>query len=346
MGRASTRRLTAWIFHPATFAGAAAAIYAASISIASMVPRFRDADLLASAITCDLVLVVPALYYLLLVRGRGWHAIGLVPVFLVSLVAAARIVPADHQRLLSGLEWLALPLELVVVGWIGRRAVVSLRHARGRNRGDAFTAIRQAAGDIVGSARLGDILAQEIATLYFALATWRTRAPRPDEGFTSYRENSYGVVMAAIGGVLVLETVSVHLAVHLLWSATAAFALTALGLYGLLWMIGDFRALRLRLTTIGPERIDVRLGIRWEVTIPREDLLAAEELGSPRQQAEDVGGRPLSLVLIGAPNVELRLARPVTARGMFGLRRSATRLRLQIDDAPRFIAQIRPAGSG
>jgi len=341
MARARTLRITSWICHPATFLAAVAAIYAVSISIAGMLPRFRDADLVASAVTCDLVLVIPALYYLLLVRGRGWHGIGVVPVFLISLVAAARIVPADHQRLLAGFEWLAIPLELIVVGWIGRRAVASLRRARATGGGDAFEAIRHAASDVLGSARLGEILAQEIATLYFALGTWKTPLPRAD-GFTSYRENSHGLVMSAIGIVLVIETVAVHIAVHMLWSATAAFVLTALGLYGLLWMIGDSRALRLRVTTIEPDRIDVRLGIRWEVTIPRYALIGAEELTSPPSRDEGFAERPLKLVLIGAPNVELRLSRPVTARGMFGLRRSSTRVLLQIDDAPRFVARIRP----
>ena len=54
--------------------------------------------------------------------------------------------------------------------------------------------------------------------------------------------------------------------------------------------------------------------------------------------------RPLKLVLIGEPDVEIRLSRPVTARGIYGLRRTSTIVHLQVDDPARFVESTRGPG--
>lgn len=49
------------------------------------------------------------------------------------------------------------------------------------------------------------------------------------------------------------------------------WSLTGISLYTLVWMIGDWRALRLRTSTVTPDSIQLRLGTRWEVEIPLVD---------------------------------------------------------------------------
>jgi hypothetical protein len=325
----STRAISR-LSHPVTFLVAVAAIYACSILIVSKLSRIQDANAVAVGVTCDLVLLVPALYYLLLVRGRHWPAIGLVPVFIIGLLAASWILPADHQDLLTGFEWAAVPMELGLLGYIGWRAAASIRGVRRRLReghADAFTAIRGAARETIGSPLVADVLAQELAMFWYAFCSWRSPLPRAGDGFTSYRKNNYGVFLFAIVMVLVIETLAVHLLVHTLWSGAVAWILTGVSLYALLWMIGDWQALRLRTTIVTPERIHIRLGTRWEVEIPRASVLY---LGPPKHT--DVVARPLKLGLLGDPNVEIRLSGPVTARGMYGLRRTSSIVRLQVDD--------------
>ena len=328
---------------PAIFLAAAVTIYACSVLVAAMLPRVENAGAVAIGVTCDLVLVVPALYYLLLVRGRRWPAFSLVPVFIVCLLAATWVLPAEHHGLLTAFEYAAVPLELGLLGYIGWRAVSSIRGARRHMReggSDAFHAIREAAKETIGVPRVADMLAQELAMFYYAFGSWRTPLPRAGEDFTSYRKNSYGVFIAAIVMVLIIETIAVHLAIHMLWSAAVAWVLTGISLYTLVWMIGDWRALRLRTTRVTPDRIHVRLGTRWDVEIPRGDVVS---IGPPRKIAD--GERPLRLVLLGGPDVEIRLSRPVTAHGIYGLRRSSTMVHLQIDDPERFIQAVRGTGA-
>lgn len=325
--------------HPVAFLAAAAGICACSTLIAGMLPRIRSAGAVALGVTCDLVLIIPALYYVLLVRGRRWPAIGLAPVFLVCLLAASWILPAEHHKLLAGFEWAAAPLELGLLGYIGWRAAASIRGARRRlqmGNGDAFDAIREAARETTGAPRVAEILAQELAMFYYAFGAWRTPPPVADDGFFSHRRSNYGVFLAALAMVLVIETIAVHLLLHVLWSVVAAWTLTALSLYTLVWMIADWQALRLRVTNVLPTRILVRLGTRWDVEIPRD---AVVYVGPPEPLRG--GPRPLKIVPIGEPDVELRLSRPVTARGIYGLRRTSRIIRLQVDDPERFIESVR-----
>jgi hypothetical protein len=336
-----TARAISRFSYPLGFALAVAAVYTCSILIAGSLPRFEDADLMALGVSLDLVLAVPALYYFLLVRGRGWPLVGIVPVFIVSVLSASRILPADRQPLISLLEWVLVPLELGLVGFIGWKAFSSVRRIRGRLKdesSDAYAAIRSAASEISDSPLLAGVLAQEVSTIYYALFSWRAPLPPQEHGFTSYRDNHFGIFVAAISMVVVIETVGVHVLLHVLWSPVAAWVLSALSLYGLVWLIADYRALKLRPTRVTASGLELRLGSRWEVDIPWAALSAVETIDSGRPDVDaDRSTKPLDLVLLGQPGVELSLSRPVTVVGPFGLRRETTRIRLQIDRAQRFV---------
>jgi hypothetical protein len=238
--------------------------------------------------------------------------------------------------MLSPLELGLAALELTVISYVGWRSARSIRLARSKIReggADAFTAIRSAARETVRIRWASEAVAQEMAMFYYAFFSWRSPPPSEDYGFSSHRKNSYGIFLLAIVIVLVIETFAVHLLVYMFWSKIAAWIFTAISLYTLIWMIADWQSLRLRRTTVTPESIHIKLGTRWEVDIPRK---LVDSVGTPEQRVDDQ--RPLNLVLIGAPDVEIRLSEPVTARGMYGIRRNGACLRLQIDEPDRFIA--------
>ena len=93
------------------FGLALVSIYTASLYVAHIASQGTQPGILAIGQTLDLVVVVPLLYYGLLIRRKGWPVISLVPVFLLSLFAASFIVPVEHQALLHGLNYLIAPIE-------------------------------------------------------------------------------------------------------------------------------------------------------------------------------------------------------------------------------------------
>ena len=86
---------------PLWFAAPLFAVYAAAFFVVEVLPRTAAPGPIAAGLTVDLVVLVPALYYAVMIRGRGWPVITLAPVFLLSFGAASLAVPAEYHALLN-----------------------------------------------------------------------------------------------------------------------------------------------------------------------------------------------------------------------------------------------------
>lgn len=319
---------------PWGFAAASGAIYAVALWIATILHTIDNPEWVAAGMTLDLVVLVPGLYWLTCVRRRGWPGISVVPVVVVSVLLASWIVPASHRGALTIVEYAIVPLELGLVGfvaWKVRRAYLLYRSSRDRNaRFDAVDAIRAAVAGVVPYPAAARAASYELSILYLALFGWRAKPDRDDSRqFTCYRDSSYGILLGALMMVLILELVGVHVALLLWVGPTIAWIVTALTLYTALWMIGDFQALRLRPIVIEAERLRLRVGLRWEADVPLSAIRSVE--------APDAAAGPgLKMAILGEPGVSLGLTREIPVSGIYGMRRSASRVLLAVDSPERF----------
>lgn len=313
-----------------------ASVLAAAASIAAFVlpsrPAGADTGIVAAAVTLDLTVVVPALVFALFVRSRRAPWLVLVPTFVVGYAIAFATVPREHHGLLDAMRLLAIPAELTLVlylAWVARKAFVEAS----RGEGDFATRFRSAARRVLGSRVPADILTTEVAILYHA---FRGRSRAIPGAFTIHRATGYGAVLVAIGMALVAETIGLHFLVAT-WSRTAAWILTGLSVYAGIWLLGDFRAIVSRPILVGPSRLALRIGLRWEAEIPLDALDRVEAIGSAEKTArKDV----LNAALLGEPNLRFLLREPVHVAGMYGLRRAVREIRLRVDEPERLLAAI------
>jgi hypothetical protein len=114
--------------------------------------------------------------------------------------------------------------------------------------------------------------------------------------------------------------------------AWLAFGLSAIAV----WLAGDFRAIALRPTLLTREHVEVRVGVRWRVTIPRDEV--AHVCPGP-----DASRHPgcLRATPFGAPNLYLRPSSAVAVRGPFGIERMTRRLGVRVDDPEALAARLR-----
>ncbi len=337
----TARTLSRRSLYPAAFLLALIAVYTADLFAASALGRSARPDLLAWGITLDLVVVVPCLVYFLLVRGRGWSPLVVIPVFILSLAAAGRVLPADRQQLLHVFEWLAIPAELIVVGLVvvkARQVARRMRTAGPADPGTLFERMREAAREVLGTNLLSDVLAFEIAICHHAFAGWRARPVSSPETFTYHRRAAYGAMMAALLLVMVPETIGLHLLLQR-WNGTVAWVLTALSVYGVFWLLGLYQAVRLRPIRIEEDRLLIRIGLKWRVEVPFDDVAAAEILrgGTALPKRKDL----LRAVVLGDARYLLTLARPAVAEGPYGIRRKVTQIAFTVDEPQRFEAALR-----
>ena len=294
-------------------------------------------DLLGWAVSADVAMLLPAIY--LLLAGRvGWPRLSAVPVFVLGLLVSRALLPAGHTGLAGRLGFVAAPLELFVLVYLVRetRRVAREYRAVAAGPGRFVEALEIALRRLRVPPRLAQILLTESSVIHYGLLGWTRRrsAPGDGTGFSYHLKCGYGAVVGVFVFLILLETSLVHLllAPRL---AVAAWTLNLLGLYGAVFLLADFNAARLRPVRIADDRLEIRVGLRWRGAIRLRDIEAVElPIAAASARKKD----DFKAVLLGDPNLGIRLRRDATATGLYGLSRTFRRVLLAVDD-PRGLAR-------
>jgi hypothetical protein len=232
------------------------------------------------------------------------------------------------------LEVLVAPAEIGLLTWISVKTWRAVRRQGGS--GDTLERLRSVAGEVLPVRRVAEIVAFELAVLYYALLSWRRKVqepPRMVEAFTYHRKSGYGAIVFAILVMMAAEGIPVHILV-LRWSPVAAWILTILTAYGMVWFIGDWRAARLRPILLDADEIRLRVGLRWTVTIPREQIAAIHRKRPSNSEPY------LRASLPGTTPLWIELTEPVTAKGPYGIQKTARWISLNVDDPERLLRSL------
>lgn len=321
---------------PLVFLFVVASVYTAAFYIRGILDTVESPEILAAGVVADMVLLVPAAYYFLVVRRFGLPVISVVGVIVLSLIAASQLIPSQQRGVLAPLEIIVVVAELTVMGLVAWKAAAGIRRFRraaaGYHSEDTLYAIREAARQVIDSKRVADILAYEMAILYYGLAAWR-RPPVEGPGrYTSYKRNNYGPTLLGLGALLVVELVAVHVIVQLYWSTAGAWVLTILSAYALVWLLSEWHSHRLRPVMITSDALILRAGIRWEVTIPFDRIASFWRISV----LEDTPRGALNLVTFGDACFEVTTDGAVEAHGAYGLRKRVDCVRFAIDTPDDF----------
>ena len=320
------------------FVGPLLAVYGAALWVVEVLPRVETPGAVAMGLTLDLVVLVPLLFYVVLVRGRGWPAIALAPVVLLSFGAASFLIPAEHQTLLDALGYALPVIELALVGYVGYKAwrVIRAKQAANIAGGDFYDRVRETLRGVLDVPAAASALAYEISIFHYAFATRRPEAS--PHRFSYDRRSGYGAVFAAILMAATVELVALHFLLHA-WSETAALIHAVVSVYGILWLVGDYRAMRSRPHELEAEGLRLRYGIRWDLTVPWSDIAAIRRTRQPAP-----GDDYLNLVPVGSPRYVVDLRAPVEAVGPYGITRAVRRIGLIVDRPEAFEAQLQDRG--
>lgn len=318
------------------FAAATGLLVALEAWIVSTAAFGRSPDVIAAAITFDLVAGLPLLGWLTLVRRGRAPLLSLVPLAIAGGLLAAVVLPRDRQAAVSALGALLPVVEIGVVALLAvraRRVVRRYRQVRAAHD-DADGALEEALGDVLGSPRLAALVVGELGLLRYGIAGWTrsTPAPAADE-FAYHRRGSYPALLAVVAVVAVFETLGVHILLSL-WEPAAAWGVTALGIYGFAWVAGDFHAGRLHPIRIDGDALVLRTGLRWRARVPLDAIAALGDEPPPAGEAR------VAFVYVGQPDLWLELDRPLTVRGPLGVERTTRHLGVGVDDPAAFRARL------
>jgi hypothetical protein len=120
----------------------------------------------------------------------------------------------------------------------------------------------------------------------------------------------------------------------------AAWIVTTLDIYGLLWLLGDFQALRLRPTRIEDDTLVLNYGLRWRAEIPLSAIAAIEPVHA---EADWKRKSVLKMAMLDEPRLLIRFAEPRTMQGLAGIRRTFDAIAILADDDAGFADALRVA---
>jgi hypothetical protein len=257
----------------------------------------------------------------------------LIPLFVIGVGVATRIIPSAQHSFVDQLRYIAAPLDLVTIALVIRR-VSRIRRIEGG--GDPIARIERACAELFGNGYAARAVAFEISIVYYAFSGWRKRAP---DGFTVHKRSGWSTVIGVFIFLIAVESIGAHLVVQM-WSVKVAWVVTTLDLYGILWLLGDFHALRLRPTRIEDGMLVINYGLRWRAEIPLNAIVAIEPV---RSEADWKRKGVLKMAMLDEPRLLIRFAAPRTMQGLAGITRTFDAVAILADDDAGFAEELRAA---
>lgn len=283
-------------------------------------------SVVAWGITFDLTISGPFLYWFFRVRTGKARALTVAPVFLAGTILATLLLPKSEQQFVHQLRTFVVPFaELALLAALVQR----VRNVRLGPASDPYARISTAARALAGENRAADVIASEAAMVWYALFCWRRKPDEVDgDAFTLHERSGWATILACIFVLLIAEGIGMHLLLGL-WSPVASWVWTALDLWGAIWLLGDFHALRLRRSFIDAGALHLRYGLRWNVTVPLAAIASIEPVGSEAEwKRRDV----LKVAMLDEPRWLITLREPLVARGLAGITKEIRAIALLPDD--------------
>ncbi len=315
------------------FAASLTSIYSVIYFISRTPQAISHAGMFSAAALFDLTVTASAAFYFLLVRSGYFSRLTLLAISLSGLRAAAFLLPNVDQQYLPDLKWVGAPLELVLIAAIVRR----LR--RVPSGSDTLAQIRHATAAIIPYKGLAHIVAAEVAVFYYALFSWRAKpeTSRDSQTFSCAEASGYSFLGTMLILLILCEGAPLHfLLLH--YSAAAAWIVTGLDAYGILWAVATIRAVRLRAILVDEHWVRLRIGVVWEADIPRQDIVSCRRAIYTTAPSKKPGY--LKAVVLNDPQYIIELSRPTLVVGFYGQRRTVTQIGVAVDQAEAFAAAL------
>ena len=310
--------------------------------------QLRDRNAFVLGATIDMTVVIPAIYYFLIARPRRWPIATLAGVFFICFCVASIMMPPGSRGYLRPVGMTLFPaLEALVAGLLFvkvRRAIASAGQVD-EDQYDFPDKVRFALLESVGNNILTEVILTEVSAIYFALFSWRTKPRRRKAAlqFSYHQTAGYEAVLIGFILLLVIEALIAHLLLHR-YAPPLAWISALLTGYFIIWILGDYQAMRLRPIAISSDQLCLRLGLRWRADVPLENISALKRIADGSAMTRN--RKLLKFVLIGDPQFVILLKSPLTAAGPFGLKRTFNAASVAVDDRENFerelLSRLRP----
>ncbi|MEP1033224.1 hypothetical protein [Ekhidna sp.] len=294
---------------------------------------------LSLAITFDLLISTPVIY-LLIIRKRDLPKTTVVPIFILGIVVASLILPAEHQFYLSLVKTWILPfLEIAIITYLVvtiRKAFKKIKQSQTATP-DFFSAARTAAADILPK-KVSTAFATELSLFYYGFFHWKKHKLRAGE-FTYHQTTSTRMVLGVFVFLIIIEAFAVHLLVRN-YSTIAAWILTILSMYACFQIYGILRSLSKRPVAIEDDNLVLKYGVMAETRIPLNQIQAIKEQTTSLEKEEGLVYLSPFKDMEGH-NVLIEVNEPMKLTGFYGFKKEFTSIAIYVDAPKQFVAELK-----
>lgn len=287
----------------------------------------------------DLLVTFPVAYLLICRPGwRDWLKRS-AAMLMLGLAFGSLAIPHQAKLLWHGIDRFRLLLPaLALVAEIGL-AVWMLLAIRRLLRSDANTerVMASAIARRFGQGTMGRLMEFEARVWFYSL--FMRRAPTFDgEHFHTAKAGGNASNQLAWLFVIVFEIPLAHMLLHFVWSPTAAWVLTALTVWGLVYLLADYRATLVRPVSLEAGALHVRCGaLSSDAVIPYADIVGVAHVPHPQRRLP--GKRYFRH--LGEMNVEITLRQGTQLPRLLGGAKAASHVVLGVDDPDQFLLALR-----
>jgi len=301
-------------------------------------PIFVENDSMSLAVTVDLLIVVPLVYFFL-IRKREIPKTTVVPLMIIGLVIGTYFLPEANQGYLKLFKNWALPvIEISVLTFIAiklRSAILVFKLQKGKSP-DFYTTLKRVCGEIVPK-KLILPFSTEIAVFYYGFIHWKSTKLQNNE-YTYHKNSGTPALFWTVILLIVTETIALHFLLGI-WSALAAWILTGLSVYSAIQIFGFAKSLTKRPIAINEDSLSLKYGILNEVEISFSSIDTIELSTKPLKK--DVLTKTLSpLGELESHNVVIHLKIEKELIGLYGMKNNFKTLGLYVDEPSDFVDKI------
>jgi hypothetical protein len=178
------------------------------------------------------------------------------------------------------------------------------------------------------------IITREITMICYLFA--RKSVSTAGDVFTYHKGVGYKGVLIALLSVILLESAGLFFLLHK-WSPILSWVHLALNVYGLLYLISDYRAIIQLPIIITDHALQIRVGSRRQLTVPLEKIASINGASRFIEEKKNKDVFKAVLIEIDTPQFELNLKEPITTTNFLGKPQQITKVYLTVDDKEKFL---------
>lgn len=263
--------------------------------------------LVASGACFDVIFVVSALYYWLLVRPAYRTPQSLWLVALAGIARSVFLLPA-------GTVGRAIAIAACECGFIAI-VVCVVRGTRKGEDPDIVAKLQGAMMTVIPARSVAQVLASELCIWYFAFGAWRRPRLSPNvRAFTIHQRSGKADLFAAAAIGSLFEIFPVHLLLRSR-SHALAWVATSVSFYGAIWLMALSKSFSLRPILVAGDFLAIRSGLLFDLRLTHGDV---------------------SGVYCADSIVTIELSHAMTARGPMGIPKRVERVQIAPDDLAGF----------